>query len=264
MRFPAQLLGLLMLWFPGSSGEIVMTQTPLSLPITPGEPVSISCRASQSLLHSNGNTCLYWFRQKPGQSPQSLIYLVSNRYTGVPDRFSGSGSGTDFTLRISRVEADDVGVYYCGQYLQSLRTVVHARTQTSLPGASSCPREWLLWGITGEPLSLCQRKELEDPGAQLAAGRQAPHVKAPTAARPGMAEAAGESRGSCPVRNRLWRMQELLRAPPNPPCRARVCQINAARLVSRAFPHSDPGPVLPPEHALLALSPLSSGKTLVF
>ncbi|XP_027477087.1 immunoglobulin kappa light chain-like isoform X1 [Zalophus californianus] len=119
MRFPAQLLGLLMLWFPGSSGEIVMTQTPLSRPITPGEPVSISCRASQSLLHSNGNTCLHWFRQKPGQSPQSLIYLVSNRYAGVPDRFSGSGSGTDFTLRISRVEADDVGVYYCGQYLQS-------------------------------------------------------------------------------------------------------------------------------------------------
>jgi len=119
MRFAAQLLGLLMLWFPGSSGEIVMTQTPLSQPVTPGESVSISCRASQSLLHSNGNTYLSWYLQKPDQSPQSLIYKVSNRFTGVPDRFSGSGSGTDFTLRISRVEADDVGVYYCQQNLQS-------------------------------------------------------------------------------------------------------------------------------------------------
>ncbi|CAK7297818.1 Immunoglobulin kappa variable 2D-29 [Vulpes lagopus] len=124
MRFPAQLLGLLMLWFPGSSGDIVMTQTPLSLSVSPGETASISCRASQSLLHGNGNTYLNWFRQKPGQSPQLLIYFVSNRFTGVPDRFSGSGSGTDFTLRISSVEADDAGVYYCGQNLQSPPTVV--------------------------------------------------------------------------------------------------------------------------------------------
>ncbi|KAF0876552.1 KV230 protein, partial [Crocuta crocuta] len=119
MRFPAQLLGLLLVWFPGSSGDIVLTQNPLSLPVTPGQPASISCRASQSLLHSNGYTYLYWFLQKPGQSPRRLIYGVSNRDPGVPDRFSGSGSGTDFTLRISRVEAEDVGVYYCNQGTQS-------------------------------------------------------------------------------------------------------------------------------------------------
>nr|8EEV_L Chain L, Fab SKT20 light chain [Macaca fascicularis]8EEV_T Chain T, Fab SKT20 light chain [Macaca fascicularis]8EEV_V Chain V, Fab SKT20 light chain [Macaca fascicularis] len=95
--------------------DVVMTQTPLSLPITPGEPASISCRSSQSLLHSNGNTYLHWYLQKPGQSPQLLIYGGSNRASGVPDRFSGSGSGTDFTLKISKVEAEDVGVYYCVQ-----------------------------------------------------------------------------------------------------------------------------------------------------
>ncbi|KAF0876719.1 KV230 protein, partial [Crocuta crocuta] len=115
MRFPAQLLGLLMLWIPGSSGEVVLTQTPGSLPVTLGQPASISCRASQSLLHSNGNTYLSWFLQKPGQPPRLLIHLVSNRESGVPERFSGSGSGTDFTLRISRVEAEDIGVYYCYQ-----------------------------------------------------------------------------------------------------------------------------------------------------
>ncbi|KAF0884709.1 KVD28 protein, partial [Crocuta crocuta] len=122
--FPAQLLGLFMLWIPGSSGDIVMTQSPLSLPITPGQPASISCRASQSLLHSDGNTYLSWYQQKPGQSPRLLIYYASNRASGVPDRFSGSGSGTDFTLRISRVEAEDVGVYYCQQALQSPPTVI--------------------------------------------------------------------------------------------------------------------------------------------
>uniref|UniRef100_F6ZFT7 Ig-like domain-containing protein n=1 Tax=Callithrix jacchus TaxID=9483 RepID=F6ZFT7_CALJA len=104
--------------------DIVMTQTPLFLPVTPGEPASISCRSSQSLLHSNGNTYLNWFLQKPGQPPRRLIYKVSTRDPGVPDRFSGSGAGTDFTLKISRVEAEDVGVYYCLQGTQYPHTVV--------------------------------------------------------------------------------------------------------------------------------------------
>uniref|UniRef100_A0A8D2GKV1 Ig-like domain-containing protein n=1 Tax=Theropithecus gelada TaxID=9565 RepID=A0A8D2GKV1_THEGE len=114
----------------GSSGDIVMTQTPLSLPVTPGEPASISCRSSQSLLHSNGYTYLYWYLQKPGQSPQLLMYFASYRASGVPDRFSGSGSGTDFTLEISRVEAEDIGVYYC----QLTPHIAGCPSGTKLPG----------------------------------------------------------------------------------------------------------------------------------
>uniref|UniRef100_A0A8D2H985 Ig-like domain-containing protein n=1 Tax=Urocitellus parryii TaxID=9999 RepID=A0A8D2H985_UROPR len=90
-----------------------MTQTPLSLSVTPGQPASISCRSSQSLLHSYGNSYLSWYMQRPGHSPRLLIYMASNRASGVPDKFSGSASGTYFTLKISRVEAEDFGVYYC-------------------------------------------------------------------------------------------------------------------------------------------------------
>nr|CAB08856.1 IgG3/kappa antibody [Mus musculus] len=96
-------------------GDIQMTQSPPSLPVSLGDQASISCRSSQSIVHSKGNTYLEWFLQKPGQSPKLLIYKVSNRFSGVPDRFSGSGSGTDFTLKISRLEAEDLGVYYCFQ-----------------------------------------------------------------------------------------------------------------------------------------------------
>ncbi|KAL1764834.1 immunoglobulin light chain variable region, partial [Sigmodon hispidus] len=105
----------LMFWILGTSGDVVMTQTPLSLSVAIGQSVSISCKSSQSLLYSNGKTFLNWFLQRTGQAPQGLIYLVSNLNSGVPDRFSGSGSGTDFTLKISRVEAEDLGIYYCMQ-----------------------------------------------------------------------------------------------------------------------------------------------------
>uniref|UniRef100_A0A7N9CCZ6 Ig-like domain-containing protein n=1 Tax=Macaca fascicularis TaxID=9541 RepID=A0A7N9CCZ6_MACFA len=114
------------------------------LPVTLGEPASISCRSSQSLVYSDGKTYLDWYLQKPGQSPQLLMYLVSKRASGVPDKFSGSGSGTDFTLKISRVEAEDVGVYYCMQALRSPSTVVQTRTETSLLGCPSCSHALLV------------------------------------------------------------------------------------------------------------------------
>uniref|UniRef100_UPI0035B6AC45 ScFv-1B6 VL n=1 Tax=Mus musculus TaxID=10090 RepID=UPI0035B6AC45 len=98
--------------------DIILTQDELSNPVTSGESVSISCRSSKSLLYKDGKTYLNWFLQRPGQSPQLLIYLMSTRASGVSDRFSGSGSGTDFTLEISRVKAEDVGVYYCQQLVE--------------------------------------------------------------------------------------------------------------------------------------------------
>ncbi|KAF4016366.1 hypothetical protein G4228_007744, partial [Cervus hanglu yarkandensis] len=121
---PGELLGLLLLWLPGSSGDAVLTQTPLSLSVIPGETASISCKSSQSLLSSDGNTYLYWLQHKPGQSPQRVIYQVSKHDTGVSDRFTGSGSETDFTLRINSVQAEDAGVYYCFQATHNPTTVI--------------------------------------------------------------------------------------------------------------------------------------------
>uniref|UniRef100_A0A4X1UE36 Ig-like domain-containing protein n=1 Tax=Sus scrofa TaxID=9823 RepID=A0A4X1UE36_PIG len=102
----------------------MLTQTPLSLSVSPGEPASISRRSTQSLQGSYGNKYLSWYQQKPRQSPQLLIFYASNKSSGVPDRYRGIGSGTDFPLKISRVEAKDAGVYYCQQHKESPPTVI--------------------------------------------------------------------------------------------------------------------------------------------
>ncbi|KAL1764931.1 immunoglobulin kappa chain [Sigmodon hispidus] len=153
MKFPDLLVVPLLFWIPASRGDVVMTQTPASLPVSLGDQASISCRSSQSLVHSNGYTYLHWYLQKPGQSPQPLIYRVSNRFSGVPDRFSGSGSGTDFILKISRVEAEDLGVYYCYQHTHLPPTVIQTLTKTPLLGVAQLSLMFLICERQPECLS---------------------------------------------------------------------------------------------------------------
>nr|BAQ55253.1 IgM light chain [Oryctolagus cuniculus] len=87
---------------------LVMTQTPSSVSAAVGGTVTIKCQASESI-----SSRLAWYQQKPGQPPKLLMYGASTLASGVPSRFSGSGSGTEFTLTISGVQCDDAATYYC-------------------------------------------------------------------------------------------------------------------------------------------------------
>ncbi|KAF0884707.1 KV105 protein, partial [Crocuta crocuta] len=91
--------------------DFQMTWSPSSLSASPGDRVPITFRGSQ-----NVNTWVAWYQQTPGKVPKLLIYDAFTLQTGVPSRFSGSGSWTDFTLTISRLEPDDAASSHCQQY----------------------------------------------------------------------------------------------------------------------------------------------------
>uniref|UniRef100_UPI003A9A66FC Light chain of antibody of anti-RseP orthologue from A aeolicus n=1 Tax=Mus musculus TaxID=10090 RepID=UPI003A9A66FC len=113
--------------------DIVMTQSHKFMSTSVGDRVSITCKASQDV-----GTDVAWYQQKPGQSPKLLIYWASIRHTGVPDRFTGSGSGTDFTLTISNVQSEDLADYFCQQY-SSYPLTFGAGTKLELERADAAP-----------------------------------------------------------------------------------------------------------------------------
>ncbi|KAK2810872.1 hypothetical protein Q5P01_000340 [Channa striata] len=102
--------------FYGSRGQITVTQ-PGAVSSALGGTKTITCKTSQNVACST--PCLSWYQQKDGQTPKMLISLTSTRASGIPARFSGSGSNSDFTLTISGVQTEDAAVYYC----QSLHVI---------------------------------------------------------------------------------------------------------------------------------------------
>uniref|UniRef100_A0AAZ1XRQ5 Ig-like domain-containing protein n=1 Tax=Oreochromis aureus TaxID=47969 RepID=A0AAZ1XRQ5_OREAU len=94
-----------------SRGQITVTQ-PGAVSSAVGGSVSIKCGTSQNVYVYNNNHYFAWYQQKDGGVPKLLIYLASTRVSGIPARFTGSGSNSDFTLTISGVQAEDAAVYY--------------------------------------------------------------------------------------------------------------------------------------------------------
>uniref|UniRef100_UPI003D9CBF36 3F1 (VL-CL) n=1 Tax=Mus musculus TaxID=10090 RepID=UPI003D9CBF36 len=113
--------------------DILMTQSHKFMSTSVGDRVSITCKASQDV-----GTNIAWYQQKPGRSPKVLIYSASTRHTGVPDRFTGSGSGTDFTLTISNVQSEDLTDYFCQQY-SSFPLTFGVGTKLELKRADAAP-----------------------------------------------------------------------------------------------------------------------------
>ena len=105
----------------GARCDVQMTPSPMSASL--GDRVTISCSASQGI-----SNYLNWYQQKPDGTVKLLIYYTSGLHSGVPSRFSGSGSGSDYSLTINSLESEDVAIYYCLQHASSPPTVIQIIT----------------------------------------------------------------------------------------------------------------------------------------
>jgi hypothetical protein len=97
-------------WLTGLEAALVLTQEK-TLSVNRGDNVKISCTETDS----SSIYVLTWYQQKSGSPPKYLLTTTGSRASGIPSRFTGSGTKNDKTeyLLINGIQDEDEATYYC-------------------------------------------------------------------------------------------------------------------------------------------------------
>nr|5AWN_L Chain L, Light chain of 3BC176 Fab [Homo sapiens] len=109
--------------------QSVLTQ-PASVSASPGQSITVSCTGSRNDV--GGYDFVSWYQRHPGGVPKLIIYEISKRPSGIPQRFSGSRSGNTASLTISGLQDDDEADYYCCSYASYDRLIFGGGTRVSV------------------------------------------------------------------------------------------------------------------------------------
>uniref|UniRef100_UPI0012FE7F02 PGT127 light chain, Ig lambda-2 chain C regions n=1 Tax=Homo sapiens TaxID=9606 RepID=UPI0012FE7F02 len=124
--------------------QSALTQPP-SASGSPGQSITISCTGTS-------NNFVSWYQQYPGKAPKLVIYEVNKRPSGVPDRFSGSKSGSTASLTVSGLQADDEGVYYCSSLVGNWDVIFGGGTKLTVLGQPKAAPSVTLFPPSSEEL----------------------------------------------------------------------------------------------------------------
>uniref|UniRef100_G1Q2S5 Ig-like domain-containing protein n=1 Tax=Myotis lucifugus TaxID=59463 RepID=G1Q2S5_MYOLU len=109
---PLEAVIFLSLWAFGL-GQFKLEQPVISISRTRGESAQIPCKVSSGTFSSDS---IHWYRQKPDQSMEHLIYVVSTTLAGGKNNkleASKEFYTSTSTLRINFLEKEDEAVYFC-------------------------------------------------------------------------------------------------------------------------------------------------------
>nr|DBA23044.1 TPA: hypothetical protein GDO54_014002 [Pyxicephalus adspersus] len=114
------LISAVLMWFcTCCCAQHVLTQE-TQITTSVNQRVTLSCHLNTGTVADANYP--YWFQQRAGQPPRLLIYDTSIRPSSIPDRFSGSKSGSYAYLTISATQPDDDSDYYCLMWFNQATT----------------------------------------------------------------------------------------------------------------------------------------------
>uniref|UniRef100_A0A8D0BNG2 Ig-like domain-containing protein n=1 Tax=Salvator merianae TaxID=96440 RepID=A0A8D0BNG2_SALMN len=129
-------------------GECVSSQPTLTQPpsksVSLGQTVKLSWQTIKlSCTSSSSPSTVYWVQQRAGQAPRFVHCDGCSRGPGIPDRFTGTRSGSVGYLTITNTQAEDEADYYCYMgYSSTFHRIPAESPSASRTKKGECHQRW--------------------------------------------------------------------------------------------------------------------------